>query len=96
MKHWLGLATRHWWVCSGFFLPLTCYPEPDTTYQEHQEQQEQQQQEQEQQQQQRKRPCSPPARGPERVAGQRLSPVERELWECIQGQHGDCAAERLS
>ena len=82
MKHWLDLATRHWWVCSGFFLPLTCYPEPDTTYQEQQKQQE--------------RSCSPPARGPERVAGQRLSPVERELWECIQGQHGDCAAERLS
>jgi hypothetical protein len=82
MKHWLGLATRHWWVCFGFFLPLACYPGPDTMYWEQQEQPD--------------RSYPPPVRGPERVAGQRLSPVERELWECIQGQHGDCAAERLS
>lgn len=39
----------------------------------------------------------PPPHGPERLAAPDLTPVEQELWLCLQGEHGaDCAGNTLT
>jgi hypothetical protein len=37
----------------------------------------------------------PPRHGPERMAPPDLTPMEQELWDCLQGFHGrDCVRAR--
>jgi hypothetical protein len=84
MKRRVRIIWTYWLVFGGFVFPGLGYPEMRALLDAERHQAAKP-----------ARMSLPPRHGPERLATPELSPVERELWRCIQGEHGaDCVGSR--